>query len=207
MTTPPARHPVNAAPRSPFAGNARCPGRAWPRRGRGRGCALRRVRQDDAEGVEETALGGTWRTDAGQHVAHAAPLSEVAELARGESTSGRAIELDWVFIDPTQRGSSSAAWAGLPRDSIAHGSTTLATKRRGSRPGIEQALGSPPPRGIPAATPRQPIPTVITDGTSVLTISHLTRVEDLVVSTAGCCAPDHRGGVVATIGPHPRGSS
>jgi hypothetical protein len=149
--TPPRNgHTAETAPRQRGAAVAACrkrpaPGPCLaPRRGRGR--ALRRVRQDDAEGVDETAFGGAWRTDAGQHVTHAAPLSEVAELARGRSASGRAIELDWVFIDPAQRGSSSAAWAGLPRDSIAHRSTTLATKRRGCRTEIEQPLVRPSPR-------------------------------------------------------------
>jgi protease I len=179
---------------------------AWPGctelKARGRGRALGRGRRDDAEGVDETAFGGAWRTDASQHVTHAAPLSEVAELARGRSASGRAIELDWVFIDPAQRGSSSAAWAGLPRDSIAHGSTTLATKRRECRTEIEQPLVSPPPRRPGCPTQKAPSWDSITDGTSALTIRHVTRSrisssqrlgDVLQISNAACSRPS--GGV------------
>src|SRR4051794_15082538 len=74
--TPPRNgRTAKTAPRQRGAAVAACrkrpaPGPCLaPRRGRGR--ALRRGRRDDAEGVDETAFGGAWRTDASQHVTHA----------------------------------------------------------------------------------------------------------------------------------------
>ena len=109
------------------------PGRAWPRAVAMD--ALRRVRQDDAEGVDETAFGGAWRTDASQQGVHAAPPSEVAELARGHAARGRAVELDRSLLDPAHCGRSSAPRADLPGDSITHGSTILTMGVADAAPG------------------------------------------------------------------------